>query len=66
MRDDVVYLMVTKDEYELPLAIANSAEELARIVGVTKIAVHSGASRFARQGVWSRFRRVVIPSDDEE
>lgn len=64
--DDFVYIMVTKDEYELPLAIANSAEELARIVGTTKIAVHSGASRFARKGVWSRFRKVVIPDDDEE
>lgn len=66
MKDDFVYIMVTKDEYELPLAIANSAEELARIVGATKIAVHSGASRNARHGVWSRFRKVTIPDDDEE
>lgn len=66
MRDDAVYMMVTQDKYELPLAVANSAAELARIVGVSKIAVHSGASRNARHGTWSRFRRVTIPSDDEE
>lgn len=66
MRPDTVYMMVTHDKYELPLAIADSAEELARIVGATKIAVHSGASRNARHGVWSRYRRVVIPDDDED
>lgn len=66
MRADSVYIMITKDEFELPLAIAESAEELARIVGVSKIAVHSGASRNARHGTWSRFRRVTILNDDEE
>lgn len=66
MRADSVYMMITKDEFELPLAIAESAEELARIVGVTKNAVCSGASRNAHRGVWSRFRRVTIPNDDEE
>jgi hypothetical protein len=31
-----VYMKITKDKYELPLAVANSAEELARICGVTR------------------------------
>ena len=31
-----LYLRVTKDEYELPLAVADSAQELAVMMGTTK------------------------------
>lgn len=30
-----LYLLVTKDKYQLPLAVADTAEELAQIVGVS-------------------------------
>ena len=31
-----LYLLVTKDKYQLPLAVADSANELARILGVNQ------------------------------
>ena len=35
-----VYLKVTKDKYEYPLAMADSICELARIVGVDRTTIH--------------------------
>lgn len=46
---DYVYMKITRDEYELPLAIANSAAELARILGVEPKTVINCMSR-ARTG----------------
>lgn len=34
MADDYVYMKISRDKYELPLAVANSATELARICGL--------------------------------
>lgn len=34
-----IYVMIAKDKYELPLAVADSVIELARIVGVTPNAI---------------------------
>ena len=38
------YIKVTNDKYRLPIAIADSAGELARIVGATKNTVLSSIS----------------------
>ena len=54
-----LYMKVTKDKYELPEAVADSAEELAVMVGTTKNNVFSCISK--RYKGW---KRVVI--DDEE
>lgn len=40
-----LYLLVTSDKYELPLAVADSMEELARMAGVTVGTVTSSISR---------------------
>lgn len=42
-----VYMKVTGDKYELPIAIADTAAELARIVGVHKSTIWSQISRGA-------------------
>lgn len=42
--EDFVYMKVTKDKYRLPLAIADSAEELARICNVSKGCIFSSIS----------------------
>lgn len=49
MMSDYVYMKITRDEYELPLAIANSAAELARILGLKPKTVINSMSR-ARTG----------------
>lgn len=43
-----LYLKVTTDKYQLPVAVADSAQELARIVGATKESVYSMISRSER------------------
>lgn len=61
-----VYMMVSKDKYQLPLAIADSASELARMVGKSSNTTRSAASH-AKAGKIknSIFYRVEIAEDDE-
>lgn len=56
-----VYIRVTRDKFELPVAIANSVDELARICGTTRGTVLSSISH--KKGT---YRRVVIDDNDEE
>ena len=54
-----VYMRVSKDEYQLPEAIADSPKELADILHTTSISIRSAISHGN-----STFLRVQI--DDEE
>ena len=57
-----LYLLVTKDKYRLPLAVADSAEELAEMVGVTPPTIY----KCIRDGYKnSRYERVYIDEEDE-
>ena len=40
-----IYMAVTSDKYELPIAIADSGEELAKLLGVTRGSIYSYVSR---------------------
>lgn len=40
-----LYMKVTKDKYELPLAVADSAKELAAMVGTKENTVNSCISK---------------------
>lgn len=44
MKKRYVWMMVTDDEYELPIVIADSAEELARRCRVSKSAVYNSTN----------------------
>ena len=56
-----VWLMVEKDKYELPLAVANSAEELAKITGSTEGSIRSFVSKYDNGKIkFSKYRRVRI------
>lgn len=39
-----LYMMVTDDEFELPLVVADSAQELADIIGRSVNTIYSGIS----------------------
>lgn len=54
-----IYMQVSKDKYELPLAVAESPTELAKIVGTTKNNVSSSISK-KRKG-WVK---VEVREDD--
>lgn len=60
-----VYVAVTRDKYELPLAISDTVWGLARLVGVTENAVYKGIDNAAR-GKKSKYRRVWIDLTPEE
>lgn len=57
-----IYMYVTKDEFELPLAVAESPDELARMVGTTKNVVLSAISH--KHLGWERIE--VKEADDED
>lgn len=66
MKRNVVYLKVSHDKYELPLAVADSVKELSRICGVPENNISSLISKY-EHGVmkWTSYRKVVIPDDLE-
>lgn len=55
-----VYMKVTTDDLELPIAIADTAKELAEIIGVHENTVYAGVSRGRKSYV-----RVEVEDDDE-
>lgn len=57
---DYVYMEITKDKYELPVAIASTESELAKLCKTTVIAVKSGISKRRCTGKWSRFVKVDV------
>jgi hypothetical protein len=58
-----LYMAVTTDEYELPLAVTDTAVELARMYGVTPKALRKIAARENQGRDGRKFVRVII---DEE
>lgn len=62
-----LYMAVTQDKYELPYAWADSAWELARILGVTVYPIlHATASKDKRRIKNSKYKRVWVSDSDEE
>ena len=55
-----VYMLVTEDKFELPLAIADSAAELARMLGVDVNLIYSAVSKAKKRGGRSKYVKVVF------
>ncbi len=62
-----VYVAVTRDRFELPVAVADTQWDLARMLGVSEGAVSKGV-RYAERGGKrrSRYRKVWIDLTPEE
>ena len=58
-------MLVSEDEYELPLIVCDHAAPLARKLGVTTNAVLSAISHAERFGYRSRYVRVDYEEDEE-
>ncbi len=58
-----MYMAVTTDIYELPLAIADTARELGKLVGVSANVIHSSIAK--NQSGKSRKMRFVKIEDLE-
>lgn len=62
----VVYMKVTSDKYELPLAIADSIVDLAEMCGIKPNSIYSKMSHF-KNGTGTEktcpYKKVVIDDD---
>lgn len=59
-RKNAVYMLVTQDKYELPLVVADSVAELARLTGQKRSSVASAITHAKKKGFNSRYVKVVI------
>ena len=61
-----LYIMVTNDVYELPLAVADSINELARFAGVKPNSIKTALSRVKHGAqAWSKYKCVDFGDDRE-
>lgn len=58
---DTIWMKVTKDKFEFPLAMASTATELARMTGTHRTTIHRAISKRK-----SGFVKVVIYTEDNE
>ena len=59
-----IWMMVTLDEYELPLVVADSAGDLARILGTVPDNIYSNIHHCRAAGYRCKYVKVEV--DDEE
>lgn len=55
-----IYMEVTQDKYELPVAVAGSVKELAIIRGITENAISSSMSHARKNGYKCKYVRVEV------
>lgn len=60
-----VYMKVSSDKYELPMAVADSAEELSRILGVNKCTIFRAVYDY-KHGTRKHSNYLKIVYDEEE
>ena len=60
----MLWMQVTDDKYELPLVVAKSAGELARLTGQKRSSICSCISHAEKRGGRSRYVRVIIEDDE--
>lgn len=59
-----LYLLVSKDEYELPLAVCDSVYELSERAGATENTIRSALSHYKNDGVNCPYRQVEVELED--
>lgn len=60
-----VYMKITKDRLELPVVVADSPSELARILGVKRGNILSGIYHARERGQWCQYIKVEIEEEEE-
>lgn len=62
----VCWMRVTRDKYELPIAIADTAKQLAEICGVTTNSIYSAYCRVNRNGGFTAYKRIELEDEDDD
>lgn len=60
-----IWMLVTKDKYELPLVVADSAGELGQMIGKSRNAIQSAESKARRTNRRCKYVKVEEEDDDE-
>lgn len=66
----ILYMEVTKDEYQLPLAVAESVDVLSRMCGASSktilnvISKQKSQSEVTNECKYYRFYKVEVPDDE--
>lgn len=60
-----IWMLVTRDKYEFPVAMAESAGKLAQILGVDRNSILAQVNRVKR-GKRKRSRYVCVEIDEDE
>ena len=60
----IVWMAVSQDKLSLPVAIADTAKELAELLGTTENNVKSSASK-SKHGVYKNSRYIAVRIDEE-
>ena len=63
-KKNYLFLRITQDKYQLPLAVAGSVRELARMIGVSRNTIASAICHSERQH-WKKSAYVRVEVDDE-
>lgn len=60
----IIYMKVTKDEYELPIAVADSVKELSQITGNKSGTIKSSISQAKKNGGKSQYVKVNVEEEE--
>lgn len=62
-----LYLLITNDQYELPLAVADTPTELSQMTGYKRSYIKSALSKFDKgERPNAPFRRIEVDDDEKE
>ena len=61
-----IWMKVSDDKYELPVMVAESQLELARMLGINPNVIASSMSHNRARGVYTPYRRIDIEEGEEE
>lgn len=59
-----LYIAISKDEYELPIAVADTPTELARMIGVSRKTIYNQMSRTKHGTIKQAIYRAVEVDDE--
>lgn len=62
---NTLWMMVDLNDNELPLAVADSAAELARLAGAREATIRANISNSRRLGYRCRYVKVEVEDDNE-
>jgi len=57
-------MLITKDKYELPLAVADTKKELGEILGVSPTTIANCIARARKDGHKSKYVRIDFLNND--